>query len=190
MLWRPAGRWLGLVLDAPRDGFGGAPGLLAIRGALRRGMLAEHRGQDSVAVDVVAGQLREHMAVAEHEDARAEADELLDLARHVDDGPACGGEVAQMRVKIGLGADVDAARRIVEDQDIGAEHEGAANETPFCWLPPLSEVILSPRSPMRIDSFSRSHSNEPVERRPVDEREFPAARLGCDRAARACSRRC
>ncbi len=31
----------------------------------------------------------------------------------------------------------------------------------FCWLPPLSDVILSPRSPMRIDSFSRSHSNGP-----------------------------
>jgi hypothetical protein len=41
---------------------------------------------------------------------------------------------------VGLGADVDAARRLVEQQHRGSV-SSALPSTTFCWLPPLSEPI-------------------------------------------------
>ena len=47
------------------------------------------------------------------------------------------GELAEDVVDLGAGADIDAARRVVEDEDRGVGDEPPATCT-FCWFPPLS----------------------------------------------------
>ena len=52
-----------------------------------------------------------------HEDAVAHAEDLRQLRGDEQDRQALSGEVRDRAVHIGLGADVDAVRRLVEDQD-------------------------------------------------------------------------
>ena len=47
------------------------------------------------------------------------------------------GERLHQRVDLGLRADVDALRRLVEDEDAGSVASQRASAT-FCWLPPES----------------------------------------------------
>ena len=95
-------------------------------------MLPEHRREDALAVDLIADEFFEHMAVAKHEHTRAEADQLLDLAGHVDDRFAGRRELPQMGVEVGLGADVDAARGIVQDQGYSGSSAKARPINTFC----------------------------------------------------------
>ena len=63
-------------------------------------------------------------AVAQHEHAVGDVDELGQVARIEEDGVALGGEVAHQLENLALGADIDAAGRIVEQQDarLGQQH--------------------------------------------------------------------
>ena len=59
-------------------------------------------------------------AVVEHQHAVAAADQLVIVGRVEEDRRAVVGELAQQLVDLLLGADVDAARRIVEQDDARA----------------------------------------------------------------------
>ena len=56
-------------------------------------------------------------AFGHHEDAVAERQQLGQLGGDEEDGAALRGELADHVVELGLDADVDAARRLVEDED-------------------------------------------------------------------------
>ena len=60
--------------------------------------------------------LGDDLALAHDQDARADADELLELGRDDEHAEAGLGEVGDQPVDLGLGRDVDAARRLVEQQ--------------------------------------------------------------------------
>ena len=57
------------------------------------------------------------LAVAHDEDGVGEADRLLERVGGQDDADAFGGDGADELVDLLLGADVEAAGRVVEDQD-------------------------------------------------------------------------
>ena len=67
-------------------------------------------------------------AVADHDDAVAEAEQLLEIGGDHDDRDARGGDVAQDRVDRGARADVDALGRLVEDQHPRLEQEPARDD--------------------------------------------------------------
>ena len=70
----------------------------------------------------------QHAAVGDDEHGVGEAEHLLDLARDDDDGVAGCGEAADEGVDLGAGADVDASRRLVEQQHPRAVHEPAREQ--------------------------------------------------------------
>ena len=67
-------------------------------------------------------------AVAQHDDAVAEAQHLLELGRDEEHRHAVLGEVDDELLDLGLGADVDAARRLVEDEQPGRGGEPAREQ--------------------------------------------------------------
>jgi hypothetical protein len=72
-------------------------------------------------------------AAAHHADAMGEAEQLGQLGRNQEDGEAVGGERANQPVDLGLGADVDALRRLVEDQEARLRRQPAAlRASPGC----------------------------------------------------------
>ena len=94
------------------------------------------------------------------------------LARDQEHGVAVGGELVDQRVDLGLGADVDAARRLVEDQDRGS--------APPATSPAPASAGCRPTAPAPARPGSRRPHAQPLEvrlrparapRRPVDEAE-------------------
>ena len=69
----------------------------------------------------------------------------LEIIRMASPWPASS---AHQRVDLRLGADVDAARRLVEDQDARARSPAIWPSTTFCWLPPEScrTICSGPRA--------------------------------------------
>ena len=67
-------------------------------------------------------------ALRHHEDAVAEREELGQLGGDQEDGAALRGELADHLVELGLDADVDAARRLVEDEDRGIGEQPAGED--------------------------------------------------------------
>ena len=76
-----------------------------------------HRLEHRVGAQRLAGELGRHAALVEHDDAVAQRRELVDVRRADQHRRARGGGRADQRVHLGLGADVDAARRVVEQHD-------------------------------------------------------------------------
>ena len=58
----------------------------------------------------------------------ADGQQLGQLARGHDDGPALGGQPADQSVDLGLGADVDAAGGLVEQEDLRLDQEPAGED--------------------------------------------------------------
>ena len=86
-----------------------------------------------------AVELGDEPPLAHDEHAVAHAEHFRQFARDHQDGDARAGELAHQAVDLGLGADVDAARRLVEDEELRivgeplAEHDlllVAAGEAP------------------------------------------------------------
>ena len=67
---------------------------------------------------------RRDLAVPHHRDAVGDVDQLRQVARIEEDGVALGGELAHQLEDLALGADIDAARRVVEEEDarLGEQH--------------------------------------------------------------------
>ena len=78
--------------------------------------------------DFVADELAPDRAAVHHQDAVAAADELIVVGRVEEDGRSCAGKLVQKRVDLLLGADVDPARRIVEQQDARLGHQPLADD--------------------------------------------------------------
>src|SRR3954466_13367609 len=71
----------------------------------------------------VAPDLSGNMSCAHHDDAVADADDLGQVGRDDENRGARLREIVDDRIDLGLGADVDAARRLVKDQDLRADRE-------------------------------------------------------------------
>ena len=120
---------------------------------------------DRLLVHVVALDLAGDPALVQHQDAVADADQFRQFRRNRDDADALVGEVAQDRVDLRLGADVDAARRLVDEEHRGLTASSFASAT-FCWLPPESVDTgwwtLAQRMPSRSRIFSASAVSCPL----------------------------
>ena len=80
----------------------------------------ERAGDQRALGDLGADELAHDRAVVQHEHAVAAADQLVIVGGVEEDRRAGVGEAAQQLVDLLLGADVDAARRIVEQDDARA----------------------------------------------------------------------
>src|SRR3954452_9919569 len=85
----------------------------------RRSCSAKERSHDRLARQLAARQLLVDVALAEDEDTVHQLDVLVDLGREHHDRDALAGEVEQQVIEVALGPDVDAARRVVEQQHLG-----------------------------------------------------------------------
>src|SRR3954453_23888738 len=85
-----------------------------------------HRLEDRVLAQVLAGELRADPPAIEDEHAVADGGELVEIGRGEQDDRASRGGAPDEDVHLGLRADVDAARRVVEEQDrrLGVEPLG------------------------------------------------------------------
>ena len=91
---------------------------------------------------------------------------------------ALGGHGAHQLVDLLLGADVEAARRMVEDQDPRACAFSHLASTTFCWLPPdrLRHSVSMPG--VRMRSRSTQLRGQPPLRAGVDQAVPASARRG------------
>src|SRR4051794_6375595 len=89
---------------------------------------AKERSHDRLAGQLAAGQFLVDGALAEDEDAIHELDVLVDLGGEHHDGDALAGEVEQQVIEVALGADVDPARRVVEQQHLGVGGQPASHD--------------------------------------------------------------
>ena len=87
-----------------------------------------HRRHDRRLADLRLGQLGHRPAVAQHEDAVGALDHLLELGGDHQHAEPLIGELADQRLDLGLGADVDAARRLVEDQELRVHAQPAGEQ--------------------------------------------------------------
>ena len=76
-------------------------------------------------------------ALAHDEHAVGHAEHLGQLGRDHEDRDALAGELGEQAVHLGLGAHVDAAGRLVDDEHASASVASHLASTTFCWLPPL-----------------------------------------------------
>ncbi len=95
------------------------------------------------------------MALAHDQDAIAHRQHLGQVGRDQDHRHARSGEVVDESVDVGLGADIDAARRFVEYEDLGSVLSHLAIIT-FCWLPPERLPTGVSRLGVRIEGRAES----------------------------------
>ena len=74
------------------------------------------------------GELGGEAAFAEDEDPVGDGQELGQLAGGHDDGHPVLDEAADQGVDLGLGADVDASGRLVEEEELGVDQEPAGDD--------------------------------------------------------------
>ncbi len=138
--------------------------------------LAEHGFQHTLRLQAAAVEGIEGRAVAEDDHAGGKAQEFLDFGGEIDHRPALFGIGAQMPVKLGLGADIDAAGRIVEDDHVGAHGKAASDQ----------HLLLVPAGERRDAVFLDAELDQQVlrlaleqrrKRAPIDEAQNAAALL-------------
>src|SRR4051794_37338824 len=86
------------------------------------------RGHQHLVLVRGAAHLTNDKAIAHDEKAMAEAEELLQLRRDEEDRDAPPGELEKNLVDLLLRADIDAARRLVADQEARVAEEGTAEQ--------------------------------------------------------------
>src|SRR3954453_9121381 len=92
-------------------------------GTLLLAGLARDDLEDVADADVVVRPLVDLAAVAHDHEAVAEPEDLLELGGDEDHRHPLGGELGDLGLDLRLRADVDAPRRLVEDQDLGVGDE-------------------------------------------------------------------
>ena len=80
--------------------------------------LADRELHHVVLAELIAAELAADAALMHDQDAIADADHLFHVAGNHQHGDAGVGEGADQAVDLALGADIDAARRLVEQHDI------------------------------------------------------------------------
>ena len=93
-------------------------------------MLSQRRGDDRLRVGLRARQLGRDPALAHDEHAVAEVRDLLGLARVEEERLALAEQLDHQLVDVVLGADVDAARDVVEQQDVAARRAASGRSAP------------------------------------------------------------
>src|SRR5262249_3543338 len=76
-----------------------------------------HRAHDAVFADLVAWYFRHRLPVAQHEHAVRSLYDLFKFRRDHQHPEALVGKLLDQRLDLGLRADIDAAGRLVEDQE-------------------------------------------------------------------------
>src|SRR3954454_7418282 len=133
---------------------------------------AKERSHDRLAREMLARKLLVDAALAEDEDAVHQLDVLVDLGRQHHDRDALPGQVEQQLIEVALGADVDAARRVIEQQHSGLRRQPARHHD-------LLLVAARQRGDRRLGI---SH----LDLQPVDVADEPCAgSLGREQAVRA-----
>ena len=151
------------------------------------------RADDGLLAQAVAFQDAGDPPFAHHEHAVRDAQDLGQLGRDDDHRAALGREPLDQGVDLGLGADVDAAGRLVEQQDAGAGGDPAADDGLLLVAAgELADRPLDHRAGLRfisrISSLALGGEGPPAH-------EAEAARSGAWRRARCCcgssgARRC
>src|SRR5215208_4224565 len=109
-----------VLQSKPRERLAGRAGaaISAIRRLLATLVMPmRHGGHDGGLADGVALQVRDRPAVPEHEDAARRLDDLLKLGGDHQHPESLVGELSHEIQDLCLGPDVDAAGRLVEDQE-------------------------------------------------------------------------
>ena len=75
-------------------------------------------------------------ALAHHENAIADAHHLRQIGGDDADRQTLFGKIVEDRVDLALGADIDAARRLVDQQHAQFGSASQRARMVFCWLPP------------------------------------------------------
>src|SRR3954447_3378770 len=99
-----------------------APDLIRETGAVR------HRGHHRILTHILANQFGDGDAVAEHEDVACRLHQLFDLRRDHENAQPIVGEFMHKAENLGLGADVDAAGRLIQDQKLWIHAEPARQQ--------------------------------------------------------------
>src|SRR3954451_7986698 len=105
----------------------------------------------------VAPDLPGDMSRAHHDDAVADADDLGQVGRNDENRGARLREIVDDRIDLGLGADIDTARRLVEDQDFRADREQPRQQY---------FLLVAAGEPAGGNTDIRSTDAEPRERAP------------------------
>ena len=63
-------------------------------------------------------QISGDMPFAHHQHAVAHAENFRQFGGNQQDRLACGGQIVEQRVDFSLGADIDATRRLIDDQEL------------------------------------------------------------------------
>src|SRR4051794_30426091 len=108
--WRST-RWVRVAVS-------GTVALLLLGAGLARDDL-----EDVADADVPVRSFVDLAAVPHHHEAVAQAEHLLELGGDEDDRHALGRELRDLRLDLGLRTDVDAPRRLVEDQQLGLDDQ-------------------------------------------------------------------
>ena len=81
-------------------------------------------------------------AAVEHHRAVADPGDLLDVGGEHQHGKAAVGECPQFEIDLAARADIDAAGRLLEDEELRRRRPASATTQTFCWLPPESVRIF------------------------------------------------
>ena len=132
----------------------------SLRPHRRRGRSLGDRGQvhDVLLRHLVARDLAGDAPLAHDQHAVADADQFGQLGRDDDDADAVARQVAQDAVDLGLGADIDAARRLVEEDHLRARPTASWRSRPSAGCRPTASRPAAPiwphlrssRSPSRL----------------------------------------
>ena len=126
-----------------------------------------------------ACQLAGDAALAHDEDAVAHVEDLRQLRRDHQDRHAVGGELVHQAVDLGFGADVDAARRLVHDQDLRVQRQPLGDDDLLLIAAGEVEHLLLDRRrahAQRVDHPPRqrplrAEAHDAEAAQPVEERE-------------------
>ena len=95
-------------------------------------------------VMAIAGQLRVDTSLQHDEDAMNDADQFTCVGRIPDHADSLPGDFGDQCVDVALGADIDAARHVVEEEDRSASSAAISQAAPSAGVPPLRLRIASP----------------------------------------------
>ena len=87
-----------------------------------------NRGQQRVFRKICRRENPEKGSIAEYEDTISEVKKLFNFARQIDNSPASISEILELRAELQLRTHVDAARRIVKDNDFRRCGKYATNQ--------------------------------------------------------------
>src|ERR1700730_14936600 len=97
-------------------------------GAVARHMRGEGSGENAALVELVGLHLVPRSAARHDDNAMAKIHEFPELRRDDDHGRTLLSEPMHQAIDLGLGADIDAARRLVEDQNVRLRHHPFADD--------------------------------------------------------------